>query len=95
VWSKEAKAASAPKVRLVAMEMVHGCAGSTKFGVSKNLWAPEKIGRDFDLSQTSLSSLEPFKNDVTVVSNTDLRQRRGVHAAGNRRRSLPRQRRCS
>ena len=73
VWSKEAKAASAPKVRLVAMEMVHGCAGSTKFGVSKNLWAPEKIGRDFDLSQTSLSSLEPFKNDVTVVSNTDLR----------------------
>jgi len=73
VWSKEAKAASAPKVRLVAMEMVHGCAGSTKFGVSKNLWAPEKIGRDFDLSQTSLSPLEPFKNDVTVVSNTDLR----------------------
>ncbi len=73
VWSKEAKAAAAPKVRLVAMEMVHGCAGSTKFGVSKNLWAPEKVGRDFDLSQTSLSSLEPFKNDVTVVSNTDLR----------------------
>jgi len=72
-WSKEAKAASAPKVRLVAMEMVHGCAGSTKFGVSKNLWAPEKVGRDFDLSQTSLSSLEPFKNDVTIVSNTDLR----------------------
>jgi Protein of unknown function (DUF1552) len=73
VWSKAARAASAPKVRLVAMEMVHGCAGSTKFGVSKNLWAPEKVGRDFDLSQTSLSSLEPFKNDVTVVSNTDLR----------------------
>ena len=72
-WSAEAKAASAPKVRLVAMEMVHGCAGSTKFGVAKNLWAPEKIGRDFDLSQTSLSSLEPFKNDVTIVSNTDLR----------------------
>ena len=72
-WSAEAKAASAPKVRLVAMEMVHGCAGSTKFGVAKNLWAPEKIGRDFDLSQTSLSPLEPFKNDVTIVSNTDLR----------------------
>jgi len=72
-FSREAKAAAAPKVRLVAMEMVHGCAGSTKFGVSKNLWAPEKIGRDFDLSQTSLSSLEPFKNDVTIVSNTDLR----------------------
>jgi hypothetical protein len=72
-WSAEAKAASAPKVRLVAMEMVHGCAGSTKFGVAKNLWAPEKIGRDFDLSKTSLASLEPFKNDVTIVSNTDLR----------------------
>jgi hypothetical protein len=73
VWSKTASAAAAPKVRFVAMEMVHGCAGSTKFGVSKNLWAPAKVGRDFDLSQTSLSSLEPFRNDVTIVSNIDIR----------------------
>src|SRR5436190_74328 len=73
VWSKTAKAASAPKVRFVAMEMVHGCAGSTKFGDSKHLWAPAKVGRDFDLSQTSLAPLEPFRNDVTIISNTDIR----------------------
>ena len=31
------------------------------------------VGRDFDLSQTSLSPLEPFRNDLTIVSNTDVR----------------------
>ena len=34
---RAAAAASAPKRRLVAMEMVHGCAGSTAFGLKKNL----------------------------------------------------------
>src|SRR5262245_34189882 len=64
---------SAPKLRFVAMEMVHGAAGSTAFGAKKNLWSPEKVGRDFDLSQTSLAPLEPFRDDVTIISNTDLR----------------------
>src|SRR2546425_8749423 len=64
---------AASKVRFVAMEMVHGYAGSTAFGVKKNLWAPEKVGRDFDLSQSSLAPLEPFRNDVTIISHTDLR----------------------
>jgi hypothetical protein len=72
-WAKTAAAASASKVRLVAMEMVHGAAGSTAFGAKKHLWSPEHVGRDFDLSQTSLSPLEPFRNDLTIVSNTDLR----------------------
>src|SRR6266498_4341578 len=66
-------AGSSPKLRLVAMEMVHGSAGSTAFGAKKNLWAPEKVGRDFDLSTSSLSPLEPFRNDLTIISNTDLR----------------------
>jgi hypothetical protein len=66
-------AASAKKLRFVAMEMVHGAAGSTAIGVKKNLWAPAGVGRDFDLSATSLSSLEPFKEDVTIISNTDIR----------------------
>ena len=73
LFSASASAAARPKVRLVAMEMVHGCAGSTKIGTEKNLWAPAKTGRDFDLSQTSLAPLEPFRNDVTIISNTDLR----------------------
>jgi hypothetical protein len=59
--------------RLVAMEMVHGVAGATAFGAKKFLWAPEKTGRDFDLTSSSLSPLEPYRNDVTIVSNTDLR----------------------
>src|SRR5438552_1692220 len=68
-----AAAQSAPKVRLVAMEMVHGAAGSTAFGSKKNLWAPAQVGAGFDLSPTSLSPLEPFRDDLTIVSNTDLR----------------------
>jgi uncharacterized protein DUF1552 len=66
-------AAANKKVRFVAVEMVHGSAGSTAFGIKKNLWAPSQVGRDFDLSPTSLRSLEPFRNDITIVSNTDVR----------------------
>jgi hypothetical protein len=72
-YAKTAAAASASKRRLVAMEMVHGSAGSTAFGVKKNLWAPEKVGQDFDLSSTSLSSLEPFREHLTIISNTDVK----------------------
>jgi hypothetical protein len=72
-FTRTARAATAPKLRLVAMEMVHGAAGSTAFGVKKNLWAPEVVGRDFDLSETSLAPLEPFRDDITIISNTDIR----------------------
>jgi hypothetical protein len=72
-FAKTEVAASSSKVRLVAMEMVHGAAGSTAFGAKKYLWAPEKTGRDFELSSSSLSPLEPFRNDLTIISNTDLR----------------------
>jgi hypothetical protein len=59
--------------RLVAMEMVHGAAGSTAFGLKQNLWSPASTGDAFDLSPTSLASLEPFREYVTIVSNTDVR----------------------
>ena len=68
-----AAAAAEKKIRLVAIEMVHGSAGSTPFGLKKNLWAPEATGSGFDLSQTILSPLEPFRDALTVVSNTDVR----------------------
>ena len=61
------------KIRLVAIEMVHGSAGSTALGIKKNLWAPAGVGRQFDLGPTSLSSLEPFRDYLTIVSNTDVR----------------------
>jgi len=68
-------AVSAPprRLRLVAMEMVHGAAGSTAFGRQKHLWSPEAAGPDFDLSPTSLAPLEPHREFLTIVSNTDVR----------------------
>ncbi len=60
------------KIRLVCIEMVHGSAGSSAIGVKKNLWAPAAVGRDFDLSPTSLRSLQPFRDHLTIVSNTDV-----------------------
>ncbi|MFN8061733.1 MAG: DUF1552 domain-containing protein [Vicinamibacterales bacterium] len=61
------------KLRLVAMEMVHGSAGSTAFGIKKNLWSPAQTGSTFDLSGTSLAALEPYRQYVTIVTNTDVR----------------------
>ncbi len=66
-------AAQTRKVRLIAMEMVHGSAGSTAFGIQKNLWAPAATGSAFDLSPTSLAPLEPWRDYLTIVSNTDVR----------------------
>ena len=61
------------KTRLIAMEMVHGAAGSTAYGLSKRMWAPAGVGSSFDLAPTSLRSLEPYRNYLTIVSNTDVR----------------------
>src|SRR3977135_393005 len=71
VFAKTAAGASAAKQRLVCMEMVHGNAGSTAFGVKKNLFAPVQVGRDFEWSPT-LEPLAPYREYVTVVSNPDV-----------------------
>ena len=65
------KTAAASKTRLCTIEMVHGAAGSTHTGESKHYWVPEKEGADFDMGLT-LKSLEPHRDYITVVSNTDL-----------------------
>lgn len=67
-----AQAARRP-IRLAAIEMVHGSAGATKFGAEKNMWSPAQVGRAFDLSPSSLSPLEPWRDHITIVSNTDVR----------------------
>jgi uncharacterized protein DUF1552 len=72
VQAREA-ASGSRRVRLVAMEMVHGAAGSTNFGAKRNLWSPAAIGSDFDLTPTSLVSLDPLRKHLTIVSNTDVR----------------------
>jgi Protein of unknown function (DUF1552) len=61
------------KLRFVAVEMVHGAAGSSTYGAQHNLWSPAEVGRSFDLSPTSLAPLEPLRDYVTIVSNTDAR----------------------
>jgi hypothetical protein len=61
------------KLRFVALEMVHGSAGSTPIGIQKSLWAPASVGHSFDLSPSVLSPLEPFRDYLTIVSNTDVR----------------------
>jgi hypothetical protein len=68
-----AQQAGKPKTRLVAIEMVHGSAGATAFGREKNLWSPAAGGRAFDLSPTAMKSLEPYRQHLTIVSNTDVR----------------------
>jgi hypothetical protein len=64
---------AARKIRLSAVEMVHGSAGATQIGLQKNLWSPAQVGRSFDLSTSSLAPLEPFRDYLTIISNTDVR----------------------
>jgi hypothetical protein len=66
--------AAAERTRLVAIEMVHGAAGCNELGARLNLWSPAETGRTFDLSPTALSPLEPFRDYLTIISNTDVRQ---------------------
>src|SRR5215510_10436786 len=72
------KSAAASKSRLCAIEIVHGAAGSTRTGQKMHYWSPEKEGADFAFTQT-LSSLEPFREYVTIVTDTDLENAR-AHA---------------
>jgi len=65
--------ASMERPRLIAMEQSHGSAGSNQWGATQNLWSPVEGGRDFDLGPTSMSPLEPFRDYLTIVSNTDAR----------------------
>ncbi|MCA9736625.1 MAG: DUF1552 domain-containing protein, partial [Gemmatimonadetes bacterium] len=65
-------AAELDKVRFVGIEMVHGAAGANEWGATQNLWSPAQVGKSFDLGTSSLKPLEPFKDYLTIVSNTDV-----------------------
>jgi hypothetical protein len=69
-WAKTAAAASASRTRLIAIEMVHGAAGCSQIGIKENLWSPAAVGRNFDLSPSSLLPLEPYRDYLTIVSGT-------------------------
>jgi Protein of unknown function (DUF1552) len=64
---------AAGKVRLACIEMVHGSAGSTAFGIKQHMWAPAAAGRQFDLSPSALKPLEPLRDYLTIISNTDVK----------------------
>lgn len=66
------KTAAAARSRLACIEMVHGSAGSTQEGMDKHYWMPEKEGADFDFTMI-LKPLEPFRDYITVVTQTDMR----------------------
>ena len=65
--------AGKPVTRLVGLEVVHGSAGATRYGAEKNMWSPAAAGRQFDLTPSSMAPLEPWKDYLTIVSNTDMR----------------------
>ena len=63
------------QTRLVAIEMVHGAAGCNELGARLNLWAPAQIGTRSSTSHPRRSSsLEPYRDYLTIISNTDCRK---------------------
>lgn len=66
--------------RLVTIEMVHGAAGCNDWGATQNLWAPAQAGRHFDLTPSALQPLDPWREHLTIVSNTDVRMAEAFEA---------------
>ena len=73
-------AANTDPARLVAIELVHGAAGCSEWGASQNLWDPAQVGRNFDLTPSALAPLDPWREHLTIVSNTDVRMAEAFEA---------------
>jgi len=71
---RAARFAPADRTRLVAIEMVHGAAGCNEWGAKQFMWSPAAVGKTFDLAPTALTSLEPYRDYLTIISNTDCRE---------------------
>ena len=60
--------------RLVCIEEVHGLAGCNEWGATRHLFAPATTGKDFEIvPESALTSLTPYRDHLTIVSNTDCR----------------------
>ncbi|MCC6991589.1 MAG: DUF1552 domain-containing protein, partial [Acidobacteria bacterium] len=57
-----------------------GAAGIREFGLANHMWNPAATGRRFDISKGSLSPLEPFRDHLTIVSQTDTRMAEAMSA---------------
>ena len=64
--------------RLACIEMVHGAAGSTVDGSRQTLLVARKGRRAISSSRQTLEPLEPFRDYITIVSDTDLSPARRV-----------------
>ena len=71
-WAKTVAGAPLDPTRLICIEMVHGAAGSTEYGASQNYWSPSAVGREFDLNPGALRPLEPFRDQLTIITDTDV-----------------------
>ncbi len=79
-YAKTSAARAASKVRLVCIEQVHGAAGISEYGQANHLWIPAATGKNFDLGKGSLSPLEPFRDQLTIISHTDTRMAEAMSA---------------
>src|SRR5580704_587256 len=69
-----AAVAAGKNTRLVCIEEVHGLAGCSPIGMDKFLYAPEKVGKDFEFTaDNALRGLKPYQDYLTIVSNTDVK----------------------
>ena len=60
--------------RLLCLEESMGCAGGNDWGDEQHLFAPAKLGREFELhAESQLKPLEDFREYMTIISNTDCR----------------------
>src|SRR5258708_39482850 len=66
-------AAGTKKVRLVAVEMVHGAAGSAPLGLQKHLSAPIGTGRCLEPGGTSLRSRQAVTDGIAILVNAAAR----------------------
>jgi hypothetical protein len=58
----------------IAIEEVHGLAGCNAWGATQYLYAPEKVGKNFEMvPANALKNLEPYQDYLTIISNTDCR----------------------
>jgi hypothetical protein len=73
VFAHTPAARAVGRTRVVCIEPVHGAAGISEAGLAKHLWIPAATGRRFEISQGNLSPLERFRDQLTIVSNTDAR----------------------
>ena len=72
LWAVTRSRTALDRTRLVAIEMVHGAAGSNPWGASQHLWSPPETGRGVDFGPSVLSELEPYRDYLTIISDTDV-----------------------